>query len=67
LTGLVKKVSTKYEFPNGKKGFEKAILARPDDYYDTDLLDKLDAALKPKFTYTADVEDATEDADGEEE
>jgi len=61
-TGLVKHLANKYEFPNGKKAFEKAILAEPEKFFTTELLDALDVALKPKFTYSADVEAPSEEA-----
>jgi RecA/RadA recombinase len=66
--GLVKKIANKYEFPDGRKAFEKAVLGSPEKYFTKDLLDKLDAALKPQFTYTADgdePEDGGTDDDAE--
>lgn len=51
--GLIKKVSTRYELPDGSKVFEKAILAKPETVFTQELLEQLDAYMKPKFTYTA--------------
>lgn len=51
--GLIKKVSTRYELPDGSKLFEKAILADPGRVFTQELLEKLDEYLKPRFTYSA--------------
>ena len=61
--GLIKKVSTRYELPNGTKVFEKAILAKPETVFTQELLEKLDEYMKPKFTYTSIVvpEEVTDD------
>lgn len=62
--GLIKKVSTRYELPDGSKVFEKAILAKPETVFTQELLEQLDAYMKPKFTYTA-VSSAEEAVDDE--
>lgn len=61
--GLIKKVSTRYELPDGTKVFEKAILAKPETVFTQELLEKLDEYMKPKFTYTSTVasEEVTDD------
>ena len=64
--GLIKKVSTRYELPDGSKVFEKAILAHPETVFTQELLEKLDEYMKPKFTYTASTAEATEGSDVEE-
>jgi RecA/RadA recombinase len=61
--GLIKKVSTRYELPDGSKVFEKTILAKPETVFTQELLEKLDEYMKPKFTYTSQV--ATEAVDSE--
>jgi len=61
--GIVKKVSNKYEFPDGTKAFEKKVLAEPEKFFTKELLDQLDVALKPQFTYTADVVESEDEAD----
>lgn len=48
---LVKKVSNKYEFPNGEKAFESAVLNSPDKYFTKDLLEQIDAKCKDEFLY----------------
>jgi hypothetical protein len=69
--GLVKKVSTKYEFPNGDKVFEKAIKKNPSKYFTKDLLDEIDKHCKLEFCYgggkkqTTEPEDIEGDEDGE--
>lgn len=64
--GFIKKVSTRYELPDGSKVFEKAILAHPEKVFTQELLEKLDEYMKPKFTYTATVAATTEGSDVEE-
>ena len=49
--GCVKKVSTRYEFPNGAKVFEKAILRNPEKYFTTDILDNVEVYIKEHFLY----------------
>lgn len=69
--GLVKKVSTKYEFPNGEKVFEKSVKKNPSKYFTKDLLDEIDRKCKSEFCYgsgvkqTPDAEDIEGDNDGE--
>jgi RecA/RadA recombinase len=62
--GLIKKVSTRYELPDGSKVFEKQILAKPETVFTQELLEKLDEYMKPKFTYTASaVTEASDDSE----
>lgn len=49
--GVVKKVSTKYEFPDGTKAFESAVLKDPEKYFTEDMLNKIDEACKAEFLY----------------
>lgn len=51
--GLVKKVSTRYEFPDGRKAFEKAVNANPEKFWTPELLKELDGLAKSLFTYSA--------------
>lgn len=53
---LVKKVSNKYEFPDGSKAFEKNIYDEPEKYFTADLLKQLDEAAKREFSYGQDNE-----------
>lgn len=61
--GIVKKLGSRYEWPDGTKAFEKAILKAPEKFYTTDILTKLDEYMKPLFTYTPGVSVDTEDTD----
>ena len=60
--GIIKKVSTRYELPDGTKAFESAILNDPEKYFTQNILDQIDEACKNEFLYgksnVADVEDA---------
>ncbi len=49
--GIIKKVSTRYELPNGTKVFESAILKEPEKYFTSDILDQIDSACKDEFLY----------------
>ena len=50
-TGLVKKVSTKYQFPDGTTAFEKHILENPEKYFTDELLEQIDQKCKEEFLY----------------
>ena len=49
--GVFKKVSTRYEMPDGSKHFGKAILSDPETYFTEDILQQLDAAAEKEFKY----------------
>ena len=49
--GLFKKVSTRYEMPDGSKVFGKNINDNPDKYFTKEVLDKIDEIAKRKFRY----------------
>ena len=63
--GIFKKVSTRYELPDGSKMFGKLISADPERYFTPEILDKLNEYAKNVFLYGGnDIEeeiDATED------
>jgi len=49
--GIVKKVSTRYEFPDGTKAFEKTINNDPEKYFTQEILDRIDESCKGEFLY----------------
>ena len=51
---IIKKVSTRYELPDGTKVFGKAINEEPEKYFTKDLLDKLEVAAAHEFKYGQD-------------
>jgi RecA/RadA recombinase len=69
--GIIKKVSTRYEMPDGTKVFEKSINENPEKYFTKDVLDRIDEACKKEFLYGSvgvseeeseeEMEDASED------
>lgn len=61
--GLVKKVATRYEFPDGSKAFEKAINKSPEKFFTQDLLEKLDVYIKTQFQYTTGTEEVDDNDD----
>ena len=54
--GVFKKVSTRYEMPDGSKVFGKSINNEPEKYFTKEVLDKIDDYTKQKFTYGQDEE-----------
>ncbi len=63
--GIVKKVSTRYEFPNGAKAFEKEIKKNPTKFFTEDILTLIDEKCREDFMYGKhnDIEEEVEDAD----
>jgi len=58
---IFKKVSTRFELPDGSKQFGKTILNEPEKYFTGDIMHKLDLAAETEFLYGARV---TEKQDG---
>ena len=56
--GVFKKVSTRYEMPDGSKVFGKNINENPEKYFTKDVLDKIDEQAKRKFQYGSDEEES---------
>jgi len=52
--GVFKKVSTRYELPDGSKVFGKNINDDPEKYFTKEVLDKIDEVAKRKFSYGSD-------------
>jgi len=52
--GIFKKVSTRYEMPDGSKVFGKNINDDPEKYFTKEVLDKIDEVAKRKFSYGSD-------------
>jgi len=48
---IFKKVSTRYEMPDGTKAFEKAIVKNPEKYFTTEIMEQLEAAVFQEFNY----------------
>jgi hypothetical protein len=48
---IFKKVSTRYELPDGAKLYGKQILKDPEKYFTEDVMNKLDEAAKTEFSY----------------
>lgn len=49
--GIFKKVSTRYEMPDGSKVFESVILKNPEKYFTEDVLRQIDERCKGEFLY----------------
>ena len=50
-SGLFKKVSTRYELPDGSKQYAKTINNEPEKYFKKEIVDKIDEYTRKKFTY----------------
>ena len=48
---IFKKVSTRYELPDGSKQFGKTILGDPETYFTEDIMKRLDEAASKEFRY----------------
>ena len=61
---VFKKVSTRYELPDGSKQFGKAILNDPTTYFTDDIMHKLNLAAEVEFKYgVSKNEDTIQDSD----
>ena len=65
---IIKKVSTRYELPDGRKVFGKQINNNPEEYFTEDILHQLDIAAGVEFKYgqgneVAEVEEELENAE----
>jgi RecA/RadA recombinase len=60
--GVVKKISTKYKFPDGTEAQEGRIKNKPEKYFTEDVLKKIDEACKKEFLYgSGSVDEAEEE------
>lgn len=50
--GIVSRVGNKYEFPNGTKAFENAVLTNPEKFFTQDILERMNTHMKERFLYT---------------
>ena len=48
---IIKKVSTRYEFPDGTKAFEKSVYKEPEKYFTEDIMKQLDQVAAKEFKY----------------
>ncbi|MGY8867465.1 MAG: recombinase RecA [Methylophagaceae bacterium] len=55
--GLVKKVSTRVEMPDGSKVYAKAVYSNPEKYFTDEFLAKLDAAAKKEYSYGSELDE----------
>ena len=64
---IIKKVSTRYEMPDGTKVFGKTINQDPEKYFTEDIMTKLEEVAKKEFLYgeptnELSVDEGTEDS-----
>lgn len=52
--GIVKKVSTRYEFPDGTKAFEKAVYRDPEKFFTDDMMKQIENIASKEFMYGSD-------------
>lgn len=52
---IIKKVSTRYELPDGRKVFGKEINTNPANYFTQDILDQLEECAKKEYSYGSQV------------
>ncbi len=58
--GIVKKVSNKYEFPDGRKEFEKGIKKNPEKWFTKEVLALIEEGCQADFLYGKHSEDNTD-------
>ena len=61
---IIKKVSTRYEFPDGTKAYEKAVYKNPEKYFTADIMKQLDEVALKEFTYGS-AEDSDQPNEGD--
>lgn len=58
--GIIKKVSTRYEFPDGTKAFEKAVYKDPEKFFTDDIMKQIENVASKEFMYgSEDIEEET--------
>ena len=62
---IIKKVSTRYELPNGDKVFGKAINENPQKYFTEDLLKQIESAAAKEYKYGQSEEEIIEEVEDE--
>ena len=55
---IIKKVSTRLEFPDGTKAFEKSVYKNPEKYFTEDIMNQLEEAVGKEFKYGSHTEEA---------
>ena len=60
---IIKKISTRYELPDGSKVFGKAINKNPEKYFTEDIMAQLEEVAKKEFMYGASTEETEVDID----
>ena len=61
--GIIKKVATRYELPNGEKQYGKTILNNPEKYFTKGIMMQLDAAAEKEFKYGGRETEAVQDGE----
>ena len=64
---IFKKVSTRYELPDGTKLYAKQILKDPEKYFTEEIMNRLDEVAKKEFSYGGGVEEIEETSEVGEE
>lgn len=59
---IIKKVSTRYELPDGSKVFGKAINKNPEKYFTEDIMAQLEEVAKKEFMYGASTDETVDDS-----
>ena len=54
---IIKKVSTRLEFPDGTKAFEKSVYKNPEKYFTEDIMSQLEEAVGKEFKYGSHAEE----------
>ena len=49
--GIIKKIANKYEFPDGTKAFENAIIKNPEKFFTKEIMDQIETYCQQEFLY----------------
>ena len=64
---IVKKVSTRIEFPDGRKAYEKSVYKEPEKYFSDELMWEIEKRVEEEFKYGSMKKDVEDERDNEEE
>lgn len=61
--GVIKKVSTRYEMPDGSKHFGKSIYQEPAKFFTKEILDAINEGVKKEYSYGSTVDESAKEVE----
>ena len=62
---IVKKVSTRIEFPDGRKAYEKSVYKEPEKYFTDEIMWDIEKRVAEEFKYGSTKKDVTDEQNEE--